>query len=255
MISIINRIKIPLFVLIGLVGLTIFIQLFSVPKASAAPLCYTETAPFKVQATTFSCPQPSSSVQYNTTYNANNSNCYVKKLPLRASTIVVYEEQNCSDLEILRTNARQEACESSDGEWVLPTPGDTSPTATARCVCPAGKKISTISLGCITNQQAQQEAALQDPKFVSNDCNDVTIDESNCGILRYVVIITNFLSAMVGIVVVGSLILGGIQYSMSGSDPQKVSAAKTRIRNSIIALIVFIFTYSFLNYLIPGGVL
>lgn len=63
-----------------------------------------------------------------------------------------------------------------------------------------------------------------------------------------------FLSALVGIVVVGSIILGGIQYSAAGDNPQAVSAAKQRIINGLIALIAFLFTFAFLQWLIPGGV-
>jgi archaellum component FlaF (FlaF/FlaG flagellin family) len=58
-----------------------------------------------------------------------------------------------------------------------------------------------------------------------------------------------------GIVIVGSIIVGGIQYSSAGSDPQKVQAAKNRIKGAVIALLLFLFGYSLLNFLVPGGVL
>lgn len=62
-----------------------------------------------------------------------------------------------------------------------------------------------------------------------------------------------FLSAFVGLAVVISVIVGGIQYSSSAGDPQKASAAKNRIRNAIIALVTYIFLFALLNFLIPGG--
>lgn len=95
------------------------------------------------------------------------------------------------------------------------------------------------------------------PTSVPNDCNAPggNINQGNCGIIRYLVMFINILSALVGIVVVGSIIYGGIQYSMAGSDPGKIGEAKNRIRNALIALLFFIFGYSFLNYLVPGGVL
>ncbi len=97
----------------------------------------------------------------------------------------------------------------------------------------------------------------QAPTSVPNDCNATggNINQGNCGIIRYLVMFINILSALVGIVVVGSIIYGGIQYSMAGSDPSKIGEAKNRIRNALIALLFFIFGYSFLNYLVPGGVL
>lgn len=85
------------------------------------------------------------------------------------------------------------------------------------------------------------------------DCTESNINEDNCGIVRYIVVIINILSALVGVAVVASIIIGGIQYSTAGSDPQKVQAAKARIRNAIIALLFFIFGYAILNFLVPGG--
>jgi hypothetical protein len=64
----------------------------------------------------------------------------------------------------------------------------------------------------------------------------------------------NFLSAAVGVVVVGTIILGGIQYTMAGDNPQALGAAKQRIINGLIALLAFLFMYAFLQWLVPGGV-
>jgi len=63
----------------------------------------------------------------------------------------------------------------------------------------------------------------------------------------------NFLAAGVGIVVVAMIMLGGIQYSIAGDSPQKVTDAKKRIVNALIALIAFMFIYAFVQWLIPGG--
>lgn len=87
------------------------------------------------------------------------------------------------------------------------------------------------------------------------DCSADTINQDNCGIVRYIALFINVLSGLAGIVIVGSIVYGGIQYSMAGSDAQKVSAAKARIRNANIALLFFLFGYAFLNYIVPGGVL
>ncbi len=82
------------------------------------------------------------------------------------------------------------------------------------------------------------------------DCNDIR----KCDIIYYYVNpFVNFLAALVGVAVVASIIIGGIQYSSSGGDPSKASAAKNRIRNAIIALVAFILLWAMLNFLIPGG--
>lgn len=101
-----------------------------------------------------------------------------------------------------------------------------------------------------TGTQAEQ------PQFVKNDCNDGgALSSSNCGIIKYLVIFINVLAALAGVIMVGSLVFAGIQYAASADDPNIISAAKKRIRDTIIALAAFIFMYSFLQWIIPGGVL
>lgn len=92
----------------------------------------------------------------------------------------------------------------------------------------------------------------------ANDCSAATSPEqlnaSNCGIINYIVVFTNALSAIVGVVIVLSLVIAGLQYSSAKSDPQAVAKAKQRIMNALIALFVFIFMYAFLQWLVPGGI-
>ena len=64
----------------------------------------------------------------------------------------------------------------------------------------------------------------------------------------------NVVSGIVGLIVVISIIIGGIQYTTAGGDPQKVAAAKGRVFNSIFAFLAYLFLYAFLQYLVPGGV-
>jgi tetrahydromethanopterin S-methyltransferase subunit E len=75
----------------------------------------------------------------------------------------------------------------------------------------------------------------------------------NCNLVnRYLNPFILLLSVLVGIAVTLGIIIGGIQYASSGGDPQKVAGAKIRIRNSIVALVMFFFLYAFLQFLIPG---
>lgn len=90
---------------------------------------------------------------------------------------------------------------------------------------------------------------------------DCALSNGNCStsvtscdlVQKFVVPFIDFLSALVGVAVVFSIIVGGIQYSSSADDPAKVSAAKNRIRNAIIALLVYFFLFAMLSFLIPGG--
>jgi len=96
------------------------------------------------------------------------------------------------------------------------------------------------------------------------DCNDTSkcnlggncMDIKKCDLINnYVNPFIYFISAFVGVAVVISIIVGGIQYGSSGGDPSKVTAAKNRIRNSILALITYLFLFALLNFLIPGGLI
>ena len=64
----------------------------------------------------------------------------------------------------------------------------------------------------------------------------------------------NILSLLVGLVVVISIIFAGIQYMTAGSNSGQVAAAKQRIFMAIVALILFAFTYTLLQWLVPGGI-
>lgn len=81
--------------------------------------------------------------------------------------------------------------------------------------------------------------------------------DSNCQNIfdKYLTPLIKFLSAAVGIVVVGAVIFGGIQFSASGGDPQKVANAKKHITNALIALVAYLLLFAFLNFIIPGGLL
>lgn len=94
-----------------------------------------------------------------------------------------------------------------------------------------------------TNQCDKVESSSQLTKCVQS--NKIVTDLQN---------IVNFLGAGVGIVVIGMIILGGIQYSIAGDNSQATTAAKQRISNAAIALVVYLFIFAFLQWLIPGGV-
>jgi hypothetical protein len=79
-------------------------------------------------------------------------------------------------------------------------------------------------------------------------------DSNQCDLVAlYVNPFIQLLSIAVGLVVAGSLVMGGIQYMSSSGDPQKTGAAKTRITNTLLAFVAYAFLYAFLNFLIPGG--
>lgn len=78
--------------------------------------------------------------------------------------------------------------------------------------------------------------------------------EANCGIMEYVIIIINILSAVVGVIVVIMIVIGGIQYSTARDNPQGVAAARERIINALLALVSYLAITAFLQWVVPGGV-
>lgn len=62
-----------------------------------------------------------------------------------------------------------------------------------------------------------------------------------------------FLSNGVGIMMVIALVAAGIQYTTSEGNAEQTIKSKKRIQSVIIALIIYLFTYSILQFLVPGG--
>jgi len=78
--------------------------------------------------------------------------------------------------------------------------------------------------------------------------------KGQCLIDKYVDPAIKGMIALAGIALVGSVVVGGIQYSAAGADPSKVAAAKGRIYKAIFVFLFFIFLYAFLQWLVPGGI-
>jgi hypothetical protein len=77
---------------------------------------------------------------------------------------------------------------------------------------------------------------------------------ANCDLVqKYINPLVDVLSVAFGLIAVISIIVGGIQYSASGGDPQKITAAKRRISQTMFAIVAYAFLFAFLQFLIPGG--
>lgn len=63
-----------------------------------------------------------------------------------------------------------------------------------------------------------------------------------------------FLSIGVGLVIVASIIVAGIQYTTSQGDPNATAKALGRVSSSAIALLIYIFAAALLNFVIPAGI-
>jgi hypothetical protein len=102
-----------------------------------------------------------------------------------------------------------------------------------------------------TNNGTCDNGACKDPAL-SGSCKS---NDDGCDLIgKYVNPTINLLSIAFGVIAVISLVMGGIQYAASTGDPQKVTLAKRRIYSTVIAVIAYIFLFSFLQFLVPGGI-
>lgn len=96
--------------------------------------------------------------------------------------------------------------------------------------------------------QAAEGATPERKAEIAQECLEIN------PIVKTVYLAVNVLSAIAAIAIILGIIIGGVQYSTAGANPQAVSAAKGRIINALIALLALTFLYSFLQWLIPGGI-
>ncbi len=64
----------------------------------------------------------------------------------------------------------------------------------------------------------------------------------------------NLFSTGIGILAVLSLVIAGIQYTAAQDNPQSIAAAKERITNVVIGIVLYVAMYGLLQWLIPGGI-
>ena len=86
-------------------------------------------------------------------------------------------------------------------------------------------------------------------------CDSKELSKENCPIVGHLLNFINALSAAVGVIIVIMITVGGIQYSASADNPQAAMAAKKRVYNAVFALLAYIFLFSFLQWVVPGGAL
>ncbi len=72
-------------------------------------------------------------------------------------------------------------------------------------------------------------------------------------IIRAFVEIFNFFAVGIGILTVIGIILGGIKYITANGNSSQAEQGITIIVNAVIGLLLFIFMFSLINWLVPGG--
>ncbi len=73
------------------------------------------------------------------------------------------------------------------------------------------------------------------------------------GLWGILILIINILTAGIGIVAVGGIIYASMLYATSGGDMGQVKESKTIIFNIVVGIVAYALMFSFLNFIIPGG--
>jgi hypothetical protein len=92
----------------------------------------------------------------------------------------------------------------------------------------------------------------------STTCGPETFFEWGCSssdnaIIETIISIFNWASIGVGVVVVAFVIVGAIVYTTAAGNQERSKKGMEIIRNAILALILYLAMWAFLNYLVPGG--
>jgi len=77
------------------------------------------------------------------------------------------------------------------------------------------------------------------------------VEES--GIWGILLVAINILTAGIGVAAVGGIVYGSVMYTSAGGSPDQVKQARMIITNTIIGIATYALMFSFLNFLIPGG--
>jgi len=100
--------------------------------------------------------------------------------------------------------------------------------------------------------------AIQDPNDPTRTIHCIPLKASTIqanpifGLLRTIL---QFMAGGIALAIVGGISYGAILYMTARANAQQVQKAEEVIRNSIIALILFIFTFLIVNFVIPGRIL
>lgn len=78
--------------------------------------------------------------------------------------------------------------------------------------------------------------------------------EQQNGIICLLTEAIKILSGLIAILAVIGIVYAGLQYASATDDSSKVQAAKTRIVQIVIGLLLYMFIAAILHFLIPGGV-
>ena len=84
----------------------------------------------------------------------------------------------------------------------------------------------------------------------SKDAKEV----EDSGIWKILLLVLNIMTGLVGLAAIGGIIYAAILYTTAQNNAGQITKAKETIFNVILGIVLFALMFSFLNFLIPGGI-
>ncbi len=109
-------------------------------------------------------------------------------------------------------------------------------------------------VGLVPIAQAETCAGVDTSIIKCEPTPSSTNDVTQTGVWALLIIAINILTAGIGIAAVAGIVYASIIYATAGGSMDQTKTAKTMIYNIAVGLIAYALMYSFLNFLIPGGV-
>lgn len=90
--------------------------------------------------------------------------------------------------------------------------------------------------------------------IISCDEGDSTTDIKDTGIWGILMLVINILTAGVAVAAVAGIVWGSILFTTATGSPEQFKKARMVILNTVIGIVLYGAMFSFLNFLIPGGI-
>jgi hypothetical protein len=244
----------------AVLGLTLLgsCQLAASPKVLAAvgPGCYIHTyQDSKITKTdTSAC---------NRLKGFDASKCYLKTVPAGPVTKEPsYIETDCSSISVTTDSggatagcyqrasggyiSAGNACNSVkgfDGTKCYIAEANSSDYKQAQC------STITVVQGSVTGQGSCGSGDLSVNTSLNYGCRG-----TGNPIFDFLFTALRFATVGIGVVMIGSMIVVGLQYTYARGDPNTTAQAKTHLFYIVVALLIYIFAFAILSYLVPGGI-
>ena len=152
---------------------------------------------------------------------------------------------------------------SATGSGYICSDGDYDPYETGSGM-PTSEPIYSSAFNHLYGKCKDGSEPANTNKSGTNSCEGVTTNIIDCessegdgiensGLWNLLLTVINILSAGIGIAAVGGVVYAAVLYSSAGANADNVKKAKGMFVNIGIGIVAYILMYSFLNYLIPGG--